>query len=413
MRILYVSRLFSGLADGLRAKRWEPRGVPTVYRLLEGLDRSEHDLRIAFTVKDDAVAWPGRSTETFPVEGFGRDITVIPQTVPLPAAIGRARGYLRELRQYHEIRKLFDAVNPDLVYFDRVNVYQAALLTRRNTVPVVWRVMGVPPAMHDMLEMGGPVARITRQAYRAPFSMVICSRDGSGGEQWMDRALHPDTPRRMMINGVDLTGADPVPPEIAVKLDAPETRVLFVARLVEDKGCLAFVDAVCAALERAPGRFRAVIAGTGPYEGPMRARVDAQGQTGQFEFLGQLPHGQVLDLQQRCHVYVSLNQMCNLTNANLEAMRTGVCMIIPASPGMRGIDVDTDELMPPDTILRVSHSNDVAGLCEALLRLDAHPQERESRAAATRARAESFIPTWAERIGEEIQMLEQLGTVRN
>jgi len=69
--------------------------------------------------------------------------------------------------------------------------------------------------------------------------------------------------------------------------------------------------------------------------------------------------------------------------------------------------------MPPDTNLRVSHSNDVAGLCEALLRLDAHPQERESRAAATRARAESFIPTWAERIGEEIQMLEQLGTVRN
>ncbi len=70
MQILYVSRLFSGLADGLREKRWEPRGVPTVYRLLEGLNRSEHDLRIAFTVKDDAVAWPGRSTETFPVEGF-------------------------------------------------------------------------------------------------------------------------------------------------------------------------------------------------------------------------------------------------------------------------------------------------------------------------------------------------------
>ena len=96
MRILYVSRLFSGLAEGIRARRWDPRGVPTVYRLLEALDRSEHDLRVVFTVKDDAVGWPETETLTFPVEGFGREITVIPQRAGLPAAFGRARGYLRE-----------------------------------------------------------------------------------------------------------------------------------------------------------------------------------------------------------------------------------------------------------------------------------------------------------------------------
>ena len=66
MRILYVSRLFSGLAEGLRDRRWDPRGVPTVYRLLEALDKTEHDLRVVFTVKDDAVDWPSRKTCTFP-----------------------------------------------------------------------------------------------------------------------------------------------------------------------------------------------------------------------------------------------------------------------------------------------------------------------------------------------------------
>lgn len=411
MRILYVSRLFSGLADGIREGRWDPRGVPTVYRLLEKLDQSEHDLRIVFTVKDDAVGWPGKKIETFSINGFGRDITVIPQRVPLPPGFGRARGYLREILQYREIRKQFYTFAPDLAYFDRVNVYQAALTARRTETPVVWRVMGVPPAMHSMLELTGPVPRITRKAYRAPFSMVICSRDGSGGEQWMDRALAPDTPRRMMINGVAPDSRGDLPGEITELITKDETNILFVARLVEDKGCLAFIDAVRAAMDAAPGRFRAFVAGSGPFEAPMREKLKGTDHSDRVHFLGQVPHEQVLGLQQNCDVYVSLNQMCNLTNANLEAMRTGVCMIIPAAPGIRGIDVDTDELMPPDTVWRIRGSEDVDGLRDALIHLDAHPDERRQRAEAIFARASTFIPSWDERINAEIELLEQLAAV--
>jgi glycosyltransferase involved in cell wall biosynthesis len=412
MRILYVSRLFSGLAEGIRERRWDPRGVPTVYRLLEKLDQSEHDLQIVFTVKDDAVGWPGLKTETFSIDGFGRDITVIPQRVPLTAGLGRARGYLRELIQYREIRKQFDNFKPDLAYFDRVNVYQAALTARRTEVPVVWRVMGVPPAMHSMLDLNGPVPRITRKAYRAPFSMVICSRDGSGGEQWMDRALAPETPRKMMINGVTPESGGGLSPEITTLLEKDETSILFVARLVEDKGCLAFIDAVSAAMDAAPGRFRAFVAGSGPFEELMRERLKATGLANRVHFLGQVPHEQVLNLQQKCDIYVSLNQMCNLTNANLEAMRTGVCMIIPAAPGIRGIDVDTDELMPTDTIWRIRNSEDVAGLRDALIHLDSNPDERRQRAEAIFKRASTFIPSWDERVNAEMELLEQLAAAK-
>ena len=41
MRLLYVVRLFSGLEDGLCEGVWRPRGVPTIYRMIEALDRSE------------------------------------------------------------------------------------------------------------------------------------------------------------------------------------------------------------------------------------------------------------------------------------------------------------------------------------------------------------------------------------
>ncbi len=413
MRILYVSRLFSGLAEGLRDRRWDPRGVPTVYRLLEALDKTEHDLRVVFTVKDDAVDWPSRKTCTFPIEGFGREITVVPMRPPLPTAFGRARGYLREIGQYREIRRLCDDIMPDIAYFDRVNIYAASLTARRKAVPVVWRIMGVPPAMHDMLDLAGPVARITRWAYRAPFSMALCSRDGSGGEQWMERALAPDTPRRMMLNGVDPIENPSLDDHIRDAVSGPETKILFVARLVEDKGCLEFVEAVSGALDRAPGRFRAIVAGDGPFATQMRARADDAGHGKQFHFLGQVAHNQMLGLQQACDVYVSLNRMCNLTNANLEAMRAGVCMIIPTSPGTRGIDVDTDELMPEDTIFRIASPDDVAGLREALVHLESNAQDRTRRARAIALRAEQLIPTWDARITSEIELLEQLTEAGN
>jgi len=413
MRLLYISRLFSGLADTVRDLRWQPRGVPTVYRLLEGLDQTGHDIRVVFTVKDDAVGWTERSTTSFNIDGFGREITVVPQPGALPAGIGRARGYLREIAQQREIRRLFAETSPDLVYCDRVNVYQAALLARRTSVPVVWRVMGVPPAMHTMLEARGPVPAITRWAYRSPFAMVICSRDGSGGEPWMERALAPETPRRMMINGVDLDDDQPLPRNLEERFAEPATKILFVSRLVEDKGCLEFIDAINQAMNSAPGRFLAFIAGDGPYRSQMEEKACAAGHGDRFHFLGQLPHDQILCLQRHCDVYVSLNRMCNLTNANLEAMRTGVCMIIPSSPGIRGIDVDTDSLMPPNTIWRIANAGDVAGLRDALIELDANPEERERRARDTAARAGTFIPSWDSRIGEEIALLEQLAAAEN
>jgi glycosyltransferase involved in cell wall biosynthesis len=217
----------------------------------------------------------------------------------------------------------------------------------------------------------------------------------------------------MMINGVDPAETSPLAPPLRSQLEGPEKKILFVARLVEDKGCIEFVDAVSMALKAAPGRFRAIIAGSGPFAERMRERAQREGHGERFHFLGQVPHDEILSLQRYCDIYVSLNRMCNLTNANLEAMRTGMCMIIPASPGIRGIDVDTDALMPPDTIWRIADSDDAQGLSEALIRLESNPDERARRAQATFTQAEKFIPTWSERINEELKMLEHIGAARN
>ena len=116
MRILLVVRLYSGLEGGLVERRWRPHGVPTVYHLIEALDRGDHDVRFVFTCKDSGSAWRHRSHRTFAVEGLRRPVTVLAGGNALPRALGRARGYLREARQAWPIWRLHRDFRPDVMY---------------------------------------------------------------------------------------------------------------------------------------------------------------------------------------------------------------------------------------------------------------------------------------------------------
>lgn len=408
MRLLYVVRLFSGLEEGLRNGVWQPRGVPTIYRMIEALDRSKHDVRFVFTCKDVGSNWEHTGHRTFPVEGLRNPVTVLAGGNRLPRILGRSRGYLREVRQAWPIWRMHRQFRPDVMYFDRVNIYQAALAARFTATPVVWRLMGVPPAMHEILIQNDPVARATRLAYRAPFAKVICSRDGSGGESWMERALAPDTPRVMMINGADNPLQADHAREIEAKLPRERTKILFVARLVEDKGCLAFMKGFLAALEQAPDGLHAVIAGDGLFAEPMKALAKERDALDHVSFLGQVPHGQIARLQRACDIYVSLNVMGNLTNANLEAMRCGACMIIPTGQPGLGIDTDTDDLVPEEAVVRLSSPDDAAGLTTAILQLHEDPKALMARSKHIRKVARELIPTWDERVGNEIDLLRKL-----
>ena len=50
MKILYISRLFTGLEQTVLEKKWIPTGVPTIYKVIEALD-SQFDLFLVFNQK--------------------------------------------------------------------------------------------------------------------------------------------------------------------------------------------------------------------------------------------------------------------------------------------------------------------------------------------------------------------------
>ena len=48
-KIIYLARFFSGLHYSFLEEEWKPDGVPTVYKMIEGLDKSKHKVEFVFS----------------------------------------------------------------------------------------------------------------------------------------------------------------------------------------------------------------------------------------------------------------------------------------------------------------------------------------------------------------------------
>jgi len=410
MKILYAVRLFSGLEKSVLDGAWKPTGVPTIFKMIEALEKSGHDLRLVLSAKDGFSRWSEVRDRHLTLDGLRTPVTVLAGKAAIPRLFGRLRQPLRDLRHALRITMMALRERPDIIYVDHASVWAGGILGRLMPGRVVFRVMGVYPVMRDVLDRPGLSARIMRWCYRAPYGLAICSQDGSGIEGWLERALDPSVPRVGVINGCDVPAAvsgDGLDPRLAA-LPKDRTIVLSVGKLEWEKGAGEFVDGVLKALQRMPKALHALIVGTGSLEAEARSRVEAAGASEHVTFIDRMPHAQVFAARARADIYVSLNRYGNLSNANLEAMRMGQCMVFPGAQPDSGIDVATDMLVPPDAVRRIPTADDTDALADALLELHADPETRARMGRSIAAAAERFIGGWDTRIAWELALLERL-----
>ena len=80
MKILYCTRLFSGLETSLLSGVWRPTGVPTIYKIIEELDK-KHEVKFIFSVKDSGSgyisSWDKKKDCTIVVKGLTQSINVL------------------------------------------------------------------------------------------------------------------------------------------------------------------------------------------------------------------------------------------------------------------------------------------------------------------------------------------------
>ena len=63
--------------------------------------------------------------------------------------------------------------------------------------------MGIYPSMWEMLNSNKLSNILLKWCLKSKFSLVICTEDGTGGLQWMRRALNKNVKRISLLNGVD------------------------------------------------------------------------------------------------------------------------------------------------------------------------------------------------------------------
>lgn len=395
MRILITVRLASGLRDSIVTGKWQPSGSPAIYKLIEGLQTSGHDVQLLLLDRQREAA-----AESGLIQLAGLDIPAwrLESPTVLQLLPRRLANVMIELSETLQVWRAARSFVPAAIYLDRSLLWPAGLLARFGQWPVVWRVLGVSPNLQEAWTGTRLIHIVMRWLMRAPFATVICSRDGSGGDVWLQRLLAPATPRVVLLNGVDQQAGDT---SAAIDLPAGKTIVSFLGRLDRLKNLKLFVAGFTKAIAKEKD-LHALIVGRGEEEAWLRQRISAS-DGNSFTFLPGVPHSQMPALLARTDIYVSLNAMGNLSNANLEAIRAGRCMVLPAPDLHSARDVDTIEILPDDTALRISMTDEA--LADALVRLHRAPAERQARASAT-AKVGAQMKDWQDRICQEIGLIE-------
>ncbi len=403
MRVMVVARLFAGFADGLAGGVWQPRGAPAAYRLLEALAADEDtELLTVFASKDEhdrRFACGG----TYDMPPLGR-VVILPWARRNWLAVLRLDGKLREASHLLRCLWLRLRFRPHVTYFTNASFPVAAIFARLGLSRVILRLLGLHPHQYQVADAG---RGLQHWFYHSPFDHVICSLDGSGADYYLPRLIAPGVPRSVLLNGVD----PQLPDRQAVARIAAEYEktgapvVLFVGRLEWNKGCREFVEGVLGVLSRRPGSLRAVLVGDGSLHDELAGRIVAARAEDQVLLAGSVPHGEVAAWLARADVYVSLNHLGNLSNANLEAMAAGTCMIILDTDPMTHTDMETARLIPEDAALRVGRKDMAGNLARALESLLDEPGKIESYAAAAGHLGRELLQPWDRRIKKEVDLI--------
>jgi glycosyltransferase involved in cell wall biosynthesis len=217
------------------------------------------------------------------------------------------------------------------------------------------------------------LAPATRVVWDAAASVIAVSE----GLRDLSLQAIPSVDIQVIPNGVDCQYFSP--PPTCQERDGP-VRMLFVGRVVRQKGLSYLLDALATMKGQGTTDWYLKIVG----DGPMRPRLEMQaaecGIAEQVEFTGWLPFEQVPVEMRSAHLFVLPSIVEGMPLVLLQAMACGLPVVATQVPG------SVDLVHPGRNGLLVPHKNPVA-LAEALTRLLAneslcHEMRKHSREIA-------------------------------
>jgi glycosyltransferase involved in cell wall biosynthesis len=406
LNVLYVCRLFNGFETSIKSKFWSPTGAPTIYRMINALDKDNNfNLELVITSKSGQPDWTYGFLKKIKIKNLSSNVTIL---YSFGARFGKVGLLFQEL--FHIIYVINKIIfnRYDYLYVDHANIILASVVSRIKFLPVILRLMGVYPAMRNILSHQSLKNKIFRWFYKSPFSLVICTQDGSGIQPWLSQALKKNNPVYELINGVEyIKPSLEQLKSLSKKFSIPDNKmiVLYLGKLEKIKGIYEFIGGLDIANTKCNNNLHGIIVGYGDQFNNVEKILSTNNS---ITLIPRINHDEIFNIHELSDIYVSPNRLANLTNANLEAMASGSCIVIPKSQPETSVDLITDRLLSDEAVYRIDSPPSDISIANALINLYDSPELRSSLSHNIVIESNFFLLSWNERISKELEIIRNL-----
>jgi glycosyltransferase involved in cell wall biosynthesis len=395
-------------------------GAPSLFKTLEGLTRRGHQVDVVSSTiganhhhgapSHEPPTVDGVTYHLFQIPSLGEmkarwpsPVLTVDQKVRFAALFPVMAGRLA--------RRLDEAQPFDLIYGYEVHgVLATRLLPKRNR-HLVARFQGtiMHPYLDDKLQLARRYEEVL--ALKTPADLYVMTDDGTQGDEVLAR-LNPGSPGKMRFwrNGLDLdkvrapSAEERAEARRSLGLVDDDFVLVTAARLARWKRIDRAIDATSALRSRGL-QARLLIVGDGEERQNLESQARKRGVRDLVQFVGAVPQENVQRYLWASDVFLSLNELSNVGNPLLEAMRAGCC-ILTVDEG------DTRDLIRDDETGVLLPDGDIQQIADALALLASDPGQRSCLAEAAHAFAEANFWSWQQRIDAEVDELERLVGVR-
>ncbi len=409
MRILMVSALEVWALAG-------QGGAPSLFKTLDGLSRRGHKVDFVSSAIG-ANHHHGAPKQAPPViEGVSYHLFDLPSISRLPLPWPSPLLYVDQKMRFASLfpamagkkaQRLDDQQHYDLIYGYEVHGVLAARQVARGTRPFVTRFQGtvMRPYLGKKLNLVRRFEEV--KALQTPADLLIMTDDGTQGDEVLEE-LNPTSAGKVRFwrNGLDL---DKIRPGSSGEVAAARARLglrddelvlVTAARLARWKRIDRAIDVV-ARLKNGGVLARLLVVGDGEERLNLEQQARDLGVSDRVDFIGGVPQEAVQQYLWAADVFLSLNELSNVGNPLLEAMRSGSC-VVTLDEG------DTGDLIKDNETGVLLRSGQPVVIAQALERLADDPAARHRLGEAARLFAEANFWSWQQRIDAEIDELERL-----
>ena len=405
-RYVFVFRFFSGLKS-VRNREWIPCGSPAIYKILESVNEREINSEVILLCKTPHESERiSRVTHVKLAELRYIDFTIVP--FYSFTRIKRIDYILNGCLHFLFTAKYVISHKPCILYCDRINMYIGAFFSLFKKPKVILRLLGVLDYMEFYQKKINALRYPLKYfSMRAPFSYIICTRDGSPAELFLSNYANKASPYLVLLNGIDKQISSSLNQNFFKKRN--KIKILFVGKFGEDKGILELIEAIKIVKNQGCDNFSAIVLGDGYLKEKVNRMLQSYDLKDSIELKGTLPHSDIYDYYKKADIYISLNKRGNLSNTVLEALACGCCLII-LGKNKNGVDEDTESLIPDDCAKKISRDHIKEDLSGKLISLLNNPAQIEEYRKRAQCLAQKILVGWEERLNMEVNILEKLAT---